>query len=576
VGAGEGQARPPAPSGLPVFGNLEERFLPPAEHRPLLTFGAPWAQYVYYRTHLNAAHEILDRTVARVGAGHVAIHDADRGEDWTYGRLQGAVNRLGNVLLGCGLRPGERVLLRVPDSPEAAVAQLATWKVGAIAVPTSVLDRAREVQFTLNDTEAAVAIVHAHHLSELEKARGACPHLRVVIAVGDDAADCVPYRESVAAAAESLTPYPSRPLDAASIFYTGGTTGYPKGCLHTHAAEVVLADLNVLARGTTERDVYLSHAPIGHAAGNGEKINFPFRAGAAAVYAFRPSPRRVWELAEQYGATAFLGAATMYRMMLRDAIASGAPPRRSTLRSALSSAEVLDERTLESWKSLTGLEIENVVGMVPLRHIVLHPGWQGRKLAPGLSVGRPLPAYEARLVDTQTGEPCGAGEVGRLALRGPTGITYWVNLHPDVRERAGQDVVGGWSLADDAYRRDEDGWLWFHSRLDDMIVTGGFKIAAPEVELVLKQHEAVADAAVVAAPDEVRGQVVKAYVVLQPGHTGSPDLVRALQDHAKATMAPYKYPRLIEFLAELPRDEYGKVQRKRLREGVPAVSQPPA
>lgn len=549
-----------------MFGNVEERFLPAIEHRPLLTFGAPRIQYVHYRKQLNAAHEILDRTVARVGPDHVAIHDADSGKDWTYGRLQGAVNRLGNALLRCGLRPGERVLLRIPDSPEAAVAQLATWKVGAVAVPSSVLDRSREVEFVLNDTEAAVAIVHADHLGELDKVRGACPNLRVVLAIGDAGGDCVPYGEAVAAESETLAPHPNRPLDAASIFYTGGTTGHPKGCLHTHAAEVVLADLNVLARGTSERDVYFSHAPIGHAAGNGEKINFPFRAGAAAVYAFRPSPRRVWELAERYRATAFLGAATMYRMMLQDAAATGERVPRLALRSTLSSAEVLDQRTLEAWRNLTGLEIENVVGMVPLRHIVLHPGWQGRKLAPGLSVGRPLPGFEVRLVDVLTGEPCDPGEIGRLALRGPTGITYWTNLHPGIRERARQDVLGGWSLGDDAYLRDEEGWLWFQSRLDDMIVSGGFKIAAPEVELVLKQHDAVADAAVVAAPDEVRGQVVKAYVVLEPGVGGGPDLVRALQDHAKAMMAPYKYPRVIEFLPELPRDEFGKVQRRRLRE----------
>jgi 2-aminobenzoate-CoA ligase len=549
----------------PAFTNVDPRYLPPERHRPLLTFGAPWIQQAHYRPALNAAAEILDATVARLGGDRVAIRDGDREEEWTYSRLQSEVNRLGSGLLAGGVQPGDRVLIRMPDVPEAAVAQLATWKIGAIAVPSSVLERAREVTFLLNDTEASAVIVHSDHLEELTRAQPSCPGLRLVVEVPGTSGQFVSYRRLLETGPETLAPHPSRPLDAASIFYTGGTTGHPKGCLHTHAAEVALADLNVLARAATAADVFFSHAPIGHAAGNGEKINFPFRVGASAVYAVRPSPRRVWELAERWRATIFLGAATMYRMMLREA----AEPRSEfpdlALRFALSSAEVLDQRTYDTWLAQMGLEINNVVGMVPFRHIFLHPSWMGVKAAPGLAVGLPLPGYEIRLVDEE-GRPSEPGATGRAAVRGPSGIVYWTNLHPAIRERAERDVVDGWSLGDDAYRRDEDGFLWFEARLDDMIVTGGMQVAAPEVELVLKEHPAVADVAVVAAPDELRGQVVRAYVVLRPGEAGDPDMVARLQEHAKAVMAPYKYPRQVEFLAALPRDEYGKIQRRQLRD----------
>lgn len=549
-----------------AFTNVDARFLPSERHRPLLAFGAPWIAYASFRRTLNAAAEILDATVRRVGGARVAIHDADRAEAWTYARVQSEVNRLGNGLRSHGVQPGDRVVIRLPDVPEAAVAQLAIWKIGAVAVPSSVLERAREVAFLLNDTEAAAAIVHADHLEELARARPGCPHLRLVVEVpGTGAGDHVGYRRLLETEAEALEPHPNRPLDAASIFYTGGTTGHPKGCLHTHAAEVALADLNLLARAGTADDVFFSHAPIGHAAGNGEKINFPFRAGASAVYAVRPSPRRVWELAERYRATVFLGAATMYRMMLREVAEPRAEFPGLALRFALSSAEVLDQRTFDAWLGQMGFEINNVVGMVPFRHIFLHPSWMGRKLAPGLAVGQPLPGYEIRLVDEE-GRTLPPGETGRAAVRGPSGIAYWTNLHPGIRERAERDVAGGWSLGDDAYRRDEEGYLWFEARLDDMIVTAGLQVAAPEVELVLKEHPAVADVAVVAAPDELRGQVVKAYVVLKPGEPDDPAMVSRLQEHAKAVMAPYKYPRQLEFLPSLPRDEYGKIQRRQLRD----------
>jgi 2-aminobenzoate-CoA ligase len=530
--------------------NVASRFLPDAAHRPLLTFGGRELQFVHFRTAFNAADELLDRTVARLGADRPAIHEPDRGLTWTYAQLQGAVNRLGNGLRRLGVAPGDRVLLRLPDIGEMAVAQLAVWKIGAVAVPTSVLERARELRFLLDDTEAALAIMHADHASDLLAAAADGSHLRAIVAVpgaggGSAGPDAVDWTALLDESAESLAPHPTLPLDASGIYYTGGTTGQPKGCMHTHASEVFFADLTARVRAAGADDVFLTHAPIGHAFGNGEKINFPLRLGASAVYAQRPSPRRMLELAEPDPRAAFPGLA---------------------LRSVLSSGEILDRPTQERWERALGVPLRNTVGMTPIRHIFIESAAGGRKVAPGLSVGVPLPGYEARLVDAVSGEPAAPGEPGRLALRGPSGITYWTNRHPFIREHAARDVRDGWSLLDDAYTRDEDGWLWFRARLDDMIVTGGRQVAAPEVEAVLREHPAVAEVAVVGAPDDVRGQVVEAFVVLREGHEPGPGTVQDLQRFAKREMAGYKYPRRVEFIAELPRDAVGKVQRRALRE----------
>jgi len=547
-----------------MFANIPARFLPPERSLPQLTFGAPWLHYAHSRSRLNATEELLDTVIARLGADRPAIHEVATARTWSYGEFQEAVNQLGNALLGLGLKPGERVFLRLPDCPEMAIAQLAVWKVGGVIVPSSVLERSREITFMINDTEAALAIVGSDHAAELETARSGCSTLREVVSVPGPGADG--FANLLGRQSSTLEAYPNAPLDASGIYYTGGTTGHPKGCLHTHIAEVALADLTLLTRAAGPDDVFFTHAPIGHAFGNGEKINFPFRAGAAVIYADRPTPVEMFDFSERFGATVLAGAATMYRMMLRQTPDPMVAFPNLRFRSALSSGEILDRPTQDRWEEIFGFPLRNVVGMTPMRHIFLDANVLGVKRAPGLSVGTPLPGYEARLVDAETGEPAAPGAAGRLAMRGPTGITYWCNLHPFIRERAERDVQGGWSLLDDAYERDEEGWLWFSSRLDDMIVTGGRQVAAPEVEAVLAEHQAVAECAVIGVADSLRGQVVRAVVVLRDGFTADAKMVEVLQEHAKRLMAPYKYPRQIEFRRELPKDHVGKLQRRRLRE----------
>lgn len=238
------------------------------------------------------------------------------------------------------------------------------------------------------------------------------------------------------------------------------------------------------------------------------------------------------------------------------------------------SGEVLDPTAQDRWDALMPVPLRNAVGMTPMRPLFLDSNAAGTKADPGLSVGVPLPGYEARLIGSD-GDTASPGEPGRLAMRGPSGITYWINKHPMAVQLSQQDVVDGWSLLDDAYLRDDDGWLWFHGRLDDMIVTGGRQVAPIEVERTLSSHPAVAEVCVVPAPDEVRGQVVTAFVVLQ-GASAGPELATALQAHVKDSIASYKYPRRIEFIGQLPKDGVGKIQRRWLREHLQAEAADPS
>lgn len=558
--------------GATLFGNVPSRFLPEPAHLPTLTFGAPQLFYAWANRPLNACTALLDATVARLGGDRVAMISV-RGTErnlWTYGELLNRVIRTAAGLAALGVRPGDRVLLRMPDVPEAAVAQLAVWRLGGIVVPSSVLEAASELTFMLNDTEAAAVICSSAHASELEKVLADTPSVRHVVGWPEAVAGGLTLDGVANDQPDVFEPWPTTPLDASGIYYTGGTTGVPKGCLHTHATEVAVADLNNAARGATEDSVFLTHAPIGHAFGNGEKVNFPLRAGGTVVFLDHPSPADMWAALVEFDVTTVAGAATMYRMMLADAPAAKVT-RALALKSALSSGEILDPTTQDTWASLMAVPLRNVVGMTPMRHLFIDSNTAGVKTAPGLSVGAPLPGYEARLIGADGG-PAAPAEPGRLAVRGPSGITYWINQHPGVLERSRTDVVDGWSLLDDAYLRDDDGWLWFHGRLDDMIVTGGRQVAPIEVERALSTHPAVAEVCVVPAPDAVRGQVVTAFVVLRDPATAGADVVAALQTHVKQAIATYKYPRRIEFLDRLPTDSVGKIQRRRLREQLQAES----
>lgn len=550
----------------PAFANIDARFLPAPEDRPTFSFGAPSLHYAYSTNVLNAGVALLDDTIARYGAERTAIveHDAAGGRrEWSYAALAEAVHRLAGGLRELGVGPGDRVVTRFGETPAAAVTQLAAWRIGALIVPAATAESARELSFMIRDTEPKVVFCQSDAEGPLLAAVEELDIVPTLVGWPEPLSGHVHSVATLSAGQPDTAPaHPTTPLDGSGIYYTGGTTGLPKGCLHTHAAEIALADLNLAARGIGPDDVLLSHAPIGHAFGNGEKVNFPLRAGARTIYADRPSPDRMWQLVAEEGVSIMAGAPTMWRMMLRASV----PDQRSRLRSTLSAGEVLDVHTAKEWAHKLGFELDNAIGMTPMRHLFVHPTAGGARIAPGLSVGAPLPGYEARLVDSDGNSVPAGGEPARLAVRGPSGITYWINAHPDLRERAGRDVRGGWSLLDDAYTRDAEGWLWFEGRLDDMIVTAGRQVAPIEVEQVLADHPSVAEVAVVPVPDDVRGSAVCAVVQLRDGIEGTAELTAELQAYAKERMAAYKYPRQITYVDALPKDQVGKIQRRRLRE----------
>jgi 2-aminobenzoate-CoA ligase len=560
-------------SGTLLFGNVEQRFLPETEQLPCLIFGDAALHKVWSGAPLNACAEILDATVERVGQQRTAIIAPGSPDGtWTYGQLLSRVSRLAAGMRSLGIEAGDRVLIRLPDVPEAVVTQLAAWRIGCVVVPSSVLETTRELEFMLDDVEASAVVCASEFAADLEKAIAGTTSVRHVIGWPHPVAGGPTVDDLVARGAAGTDCYPSSPFDASGIYYTGGTTGLPKGCLHTHAAEVCSADLNARARGATADSVFLTHAPIGHAFGNGEKINFPLRLGAAVVIADRLGPADMWRIIAEHSVSVLAAAATMYRMMLTTVTPADLAGAQS-LTSVVSSGEVLDETTFERWNSTVSCPVRNTVGMTPMRHLFLDSNIDGVKAAPGLSVGAPLASYEARLVD-EGGATSKPGKAGRLAIRGPSGITYWINKHPGVADRARQDVREGWSLLDDAYVRDDDGWLWFHGRLDDMIVTGGRQVAPIEVESVLSAHPDVAEACVVPVPDAIRGQAVCAVIRLRDGVEADDALALAIQAYAKASMAAYKYPRRVEFVRELPKDGVGKIQRRRLREQLAQASEP--
>ena len=553
-------------SGIKLFENVPERFLPPKEDWPDFVYAHPDVNWVHYREYMNAAEEVLDAGIAKNGWGNnIAIYDANNNETWTYSRLQEEVNRLGNALKKLGIKPGDRVMWRFGEVPYAAIAELAVWKIGAINVGSALQERAREVEFIANDTEAVLILSQADQVDQVQKALPNMKTVKNVISVPQSQDDnFLDYSKLISQAGTELEAYPTLPGDVASIFYTGGTTGHAKGCVHTHATEVVITDmLGKVVYDITEKDVMLCSPPIGHSFGNGEKINYPFRHGASSVYADRPAPQEYWELFTKYNVNIFIGVPTLYRVLLdcyKPEYKAGL-----NLRLSVASGEMLTKDVVDRWRDVTGVTINNSVGMTPMRHSFIESLRYGKKIAPGVSVGKPVPGYEYKLID-EDGNTVKNGETGRMAIRGITGIVYWNNLHPQMPGKQKEDVRDGWNWLDDAYVQVKDGWLYFSTRLDNMIVTGGRQIAAPEVEEVLIGHPAVHQVAVVGIPDPVRTQSVKAFIVLNSGHAPSEELVKELQAYAKDNMSFYKYPRIIEFIDTLPRDHLGKIQRRLLRE----------
>jgi 2-aminobenzoate-CoA ligase len=522
--------------------------LPPRDQWPELVFDLPQLQYP---DRLNVAAELLERAL-REGRGDRLAVLSPEGVRWTYAELDAQASRIAHVLVDdLGVVPGNRVLLRGPNTPAMAACWLAVMKAGAIAVPTMPLLRARELVDVVTKARVSHALCDSRLVAELDLARGSCPTLATVAEFASAAADGVEAR--AAAKPPRFQAVDTAADDVAFIAFTSGTTGTPKGTMHFHRDALAACDCwpPAMLRATAD-DLFTGSPPLAFTFGLGGLLLFPLRVGAATLLVERPGPEALLAAIETHRPTVLFTAPTSYRAMAL--LAAGRDL--SSLRKCVAAGEALPAATRALWKEATGIEIIDGIGATEMLHIFIsHPDDDAK---PG-ATGKVVPGYRACVMD-DAGRPLPPGQVGRLAVKGPTGCRYLDD------ERQKNYVQGGWNYTGDAYLVDADGWFVYQARTDDMIVSAGYNIAGPEVEGALLLHPAVAECGVVAAPDHERGAIVKAYVVLKDGHAPDAAQVRALQDHVKATIAPYKYPRAIEFVAALPRTETGKLQRFRLRQ----------
>jgi 2-aminobenzoate-CoA ligase len=521
--------------------------LPPPEDWPEFVFDLPGLQFP---AQLNCAAELLDRPV-REGHGDRLCIQAP-GQRWTYRDLQDRADRIAHVLVqDMGLLPGNRVLLRAPNNPMLAACWFAVVKAGGIAVASMPLLRTKELKDILQIAQVSHALCDARLAEELQQAAADSPVLRHIRLFNSDAADGLE-------AAMQRHPQPFPPVDTAAddccLFgFTSGTTGVPKATMHFHR-DVMAAchcwPTHVLRPGPEDR--FIGSPPLAFTFGLGGLLLFPLSVGASTVLLEKASPAQLLDGIRDFGATVLFTAPTSYRALA----AQGGELRATALRQCVSAGEALPAATRALWQQATGINIIDGIGATELLHIFISA--DEAHVRPG-ATGTVVPGYRAEVVDEHD-QPVPAGTVGRLRVKGPTGCRYLA----DARQK--NYVRQGWNYTGDAYLCDADGYFHYQARTDDMIISAGYNIAAPEVENALMQHPDVAECGVVGVADEERGQIVKAFVVLRPGVAAGPDTAKALQDFVKQSVAPYKYPRALRFVAALPRTATGKLQRFRLHE----------
>ncbi len=523
--------------------------LPAAEDWPEINTSAfPYPDW------MNAAVELTDAMVEKGFGDHTAL--IGNGRQRTYKELSDWTNRIAHALVeDYGLKPGNRVLIRSANNPAMVAAWLGATKAGAVVVNTMPMLRPGELTKIIDKAEVSHALCDTRLMEDLVTTAKGSAFLRTVVgfdgtANHDAELDRVALRKSVRFEAP-----PVGRDDVALLGFTSGTTGEPKATMHFHRDLLIIADgyaKEVL--GVTPGDVFVGSPPLAFTFGLGGLAIFPLRFGAAAALLEQASPPNMIEIIQEHKATVCFTAPTAYRVML-NAMAKGADL--STLRAAVSAGETLPAPVYQEWMSKTGKPMLDGIGATEMLHIFLTNRFSDHRPA---CTGRPVTGYEAKIVG-EDGSELQRGEVGRLAVRGPTGCRYLAD------ERQRKYVRDGWNLTGDSFWQDDDGRFHFAARSDDMIISAGYNIAGPEVEAALLSHPAVLECAVVGVADGERGQIVEAHVVLAAGRAGDGLMVKVLQDHAKTVIAPYKYPRNIVFTEALPKTPTGKIQRFRLAEG---------
>ena len=528
--------------------------LPPAEWQPEFCFDLPELQFP---GHLNCATELLDRHISEGRGERICIRAP--GVSWTYADLLETSNRIANVLThDMGLVPGNRVLLRAPNNPMLAACWFGVIKAGGIAVGTMPLLRAKELKSIVEIGQVTHALCDVSLSEELRLTAIESTNLRHVRYFNQqnpdqDNKDPSSLDAAMQRASSTFINVDTASDDTCLLGFTSGTTGVPKATMHFHRDIMAICACwpKHILRPTAD-DVFIGSPPLAFTFGLGGLLLFPMAVGASTILLEKASPPLLLEGIKTFGATVMFTAPTSYRTLS----SKGSELRSTTLRKCVSAGEALPASTRALWKDATGIELIDGIGSTEMLHIFISHDEQHAR--PG-ATGQVIPGYQARVVDEQ-GHEVPPGTPGKLAVKGPTGCRYLAD------KRQMNYVQNGWNLTGDVYVMDQDGYFFYQSRTDDMIISAGYNIASPEVEDALMQHPAVAECAVIGVPDEERGQIVKAFVVLHPGHPQHDEMVKTLQDFVKQTVAPYKYPRAIEFRETLPRTQTGKLQRFKLRE----------
>lgn len=506
-----------------------------------------------YPDFLNVGVSLTDDMVEKGFGDHTAL--IGNGRQRTYKELSDWTNRIAHALVeDYGVEPGNRVLIRAANNPALVACWLAATKAGAVVVNTMPLLRAGELTKIVDKAEVTLALCDTRLMDELVLCAKDSHFLEKVVGFDGTANHDAELDRIALSKSVQFDAVKTGRDDVALLGFTSGTTGNPKATMHFHRDLLIVADgyaKEVL--DITPDDVFVGSPPLAFTFGLGGLAIFPLRFGATATLLESATPPEMIHIIEMYRATICFTAPTAYRVML-DAMEEGADL--SSLRCAVSAGETLPGPIFDDWIAKIGKPMLDGIGATELLHIFISNRLEDAQAG---STGKVVSGYEAKIVDDDMNE-VPRGEMGRLAVRGPTGCRYLAD------ERQKDYVCDGWNLTGDTFTQDAEGKFHFAARSDDIIISSGYNIAGPEVEQALLAHEDVLECGVIGAPDEKRGSIVQAHVVLREGIEPSDDLIKALQDHVKAVIAPYKYPRSVKFLDEIPKTQTGKIQRFRLKE----------
>jgi 2-aminobenzoate-CoA ligase len=528
------------------MGKIPAEYLPPRELWPQRIYTLPAFTEIPQR--FNSTEELLDKTVAAGKADRVALYFEDK--RIPYKALLAQVNKLGSALKRLGIEEADRVALRLPNIPPAIVANFAVIKIGGVVLPTSALFSRAEIAHVFNNAEVKAVIVAAALLDELEKARPELKTVKQIIVVGAEPEEIkkrgyLAYQELIDSGEPTCDPVRRDRMDVSALLYTSGTTGLPKGTAHFMEEALIVPDgFGKSCWHLADHDVLLSAAPLALAAGYSAAATIPYRFGAALSLLPRFTPEGMFETIQNHKVTVLSALPTAYRKLLQVADAEKRYDL-SSLKTCTGGGESLTAQTYLDWKAKFGQEIYEGLGTTEMMFVFISSAVT-RKVKPG-SIGPAVPGYELRVVN-EDGEDCKPGETGQLWARGPTGTAYWRD--PEKQRSAVRD---GWCRAGDMVSMDEDGYIWFLAREDDLIKSSGYRIGPEEIEDVLVTHPAVADAGVVGVPDPVMGQKTKAFIALKPGQQPSEGLKAELVEFCKGKIAVYKLPREVEFTDQMPR-----------------------